>query len=241
MIRRILFLPFAVLSTLFFSLVAVAGGLLGGRRGLYDWVHRGWSRSLAAAAGVEVRAEGLEHVRPGGAYVVTANHRSMFDIWALMAALPLSLRFVAKAELGRFPVFARACRAAGHVFIDRRDHAAAVEAIREAGERMRREGLSLVLFPEGTRSREGRLQPFKRGSFGLAIETRAPLLPVAIQGGERALPAGSVLPRPGAVTVRCGEPLPLEGRTAADRDAVLRATRTAIAAMLEEPGDPAGA
>lgn len=238
MIRRLLFPPFAVLSTLCFSAVAVAGGLVRAPKGLYDRVHRGWSRALLAAAGIEARAEGLEHVRSGHPCIVAANHQSVADIWALMAVLPLSLRFVAKRELGRIPIFARACRAAGHVFIDRRDRAGAIVAIREAGERMRREGLSLVLFPEGSRSRDGRLQPFKRGTFVLAIETRAPIVPVAIAGGHERLPAGAWLPRRGTVTVRCGRPIPLEGRTVEDRDEVLRATRTAIAEMLVRP--PAG-
>lgn len=234
MIRGLLFWPFAAVSTLFFSVVSVFGGALGAPKGLYDWVHRSWSRSLLAVAGIRVRTEGLEHVRPGSACIVAANHQSMFDIWTLMAALPLSLRFVAKRELGRIPVFAGACRAAGHAFIDRQDRGAAIRAIRRAGERMRREGLALVFFPEGTRARDGRLQPFKRGTFVLAIETQTPLLPVAIEGTHAVLPAGARAPRPGTITVRCGPLLSLEGRTVEDRDEVLRATRGAIAGMLEE-------
>lgn len=236
MIRQVLFPPAAALSTLFFSAVAVAGGLLRAPKGLYDWVHRSWARFLFRVAGIEVRVEGLDHLRPGQPCILAANHQSTFDIWALMGALPLSLRFVAKGELGRIPLFGRACRAAGHVFIDRRDRARAIETIREAGERMRREGLSLVLFPEGTRSRDGRLQPFKRGTFVLAIETAVPLVPVAIRGGGGVLPPGAWRPRGGTIVVRCGRPIPLEARTAEDRDEVLHATRAAIAAMLEDEG-----
>lgn len=239
MIRRVLFPPVALLATLFFSAVAVAGGLLRAPKRLYDWVHRRWSRSLLAVAGVEVRAEGLERLRPGSAYILAANHQSVLDIWALMAVLPLSLRFVAKAELSRIPLFARACRAAGHVFIDRRERAGAIETIREAGVRMRREGLSLVVFPEGTRSRDGRLQPFKRGTFVLAIETGAPLVPVAVEGGHRAMPPGAWGPRGGTLVVRCGHPIPLEGRTVEDREEVMRTTRRAIGEMLGEPARPA--
>lgn len=234
MIRRILFPPFAALSTLFFSLVAVGGGLFRAPPRLYDWVHRTWSRSLFAVAGVEVRVEGLEHVEPGTPLIVAANHQSVFDIWALMAVLPLSLRFVAKQELSRIPVFARACRAAGHVFIDRQDRTAAIEAIRRAAERMRRDRLSVVFFPEGTRSRDGRLRAFKRGTFMLAIETRAQLIPVAIEGGYGLLPPGALAPRRGTVTVRCGRPIPLADLTVEDRDSVLQETHRAIAEMLAE-------
>lgn len=232
--RALLFPPLAALSTAFFSLLAVAGGLVRAPPSFYDWVHRNWSRSLFALGGIAVRLEGEERLVPREASIVAANHQSMFDIWALMAVLPLSLRFVTKQELSRIPVFARACRAAGHVFIDRQDRVGAIEAIRKAGERMRHEGLSLVFFPEGTRSRDGGLGPFKRGTFVLAIETQAPLVPVAIEGSREILPPGARTPRRGVIRVACGRPLSLAGKTGADRDAVMQATRGAIAGMLAE-------
>lgn len=232
--RSLLIVPFTVLSTLFFSLVAVVGGLLKARKSLYDWVHRSWARSLLWAAGVEVCPSGLHNVRPDGAQILVANHQSMFDIWALMAVVPVSLRFVAKQELSRIPIFARACRSAGHVFIDRGDRVGAVDSIRAAGDRMREEGLSLVFFPEGTRSPDGQLRRFKRGTFILAIETQAPLVPVAVDGGARILPKGSKRLRPGPLFVRCGTPIPLAGLTVEDRDVVLEGSRRAIEEMLDK-------
>lgn len=233
MIRTAWFVAVAVGSTLFFSLMAVVGGLLSARSGWFDWVHRHWSRSLLTAAGVRVVASGLEHVRPGEARVFVANHQSAFDIWGLMAATPASLRFVAKDELGRIPIFARACRAAGHVFIDREDRRSAMAAVRRAGERMRREGLSLVLFPEGTRSPDGRLGVFKRGPFVLAIETRAPVVPVAVQGGARILGRGDRRIRPGALRIRFGPAIPTAALTEADRAALAERSRRRVAGMLE--------
>lgn len=234
MIRKILFVPTVVLSTLFFSLVAVVGGLLRAPKKLHDWVHRNWSRSLLRVAGVRVRAEGLEPLRPDEPYVFVSNHQSFFDIWALMATLPASIRFVAKRELAKIPVFASACRAAGHVLIDRRDAAAAGRAIRAAAGRMESEGLSLVLFPEGTRSPSGRLRRFKKGSFALAIETQATLVPVAVEGGGRVLPKGARLPTSGALCIRCAPPVSLAGMDAGDRDRLVETTRARIASMLEE-------
>lgn len=240
MIRKVLFLPFTVASTLFFSLTSVAGGLVGAPKGLYDWIHRNWARSMLWAAGVRVRASGVEHVGPDRAQIFVANHQSMLDIWAMMAALPASLRFITKAELGRIPVFARACRSAGHVFIDRGDPSAASLAIRKAGERMREEGLSLVLFPEGTRSRDGRLGRFKKGGFALAIETRATLVPVALEGGARILPKGAWLPEPGVIHLRCAPPVPLDRLGPEDRDELLERTRATIARLLSEAREEAG-
>jgi len=239
LIRKTLFLPIGVASTLFFSLVAVAGGWVRAPKGLYDWVHRNWARSLLGAAGVRVQAKGLEHLRADRAYVFVSNHQSFFDIWTMMATLPASVRFVAKQELARVPIFASACRSAGHVFIDRRDAAGASQAIRVAARRMEAEGLSLVFFPEGTRSPDGELRRFKKGSFALAIETQLELVPVAVEGGGRVQPRGSWLPNAGTVQVRCASPISMRGMTGEQRDVLTQDTRETVAAMLEELRAPA--
>lgn len=234
MIRTVWFAVVTFFSTLFFSLVGLVGGIARAGRGWYDWIHHHWSRSLLRAAGVRVEAEGLEHVRPGRAHVFVSNHQSLFDVWALMAVVPVSLRFVTKQELGRIPIFGAACRSAGHVFIDRSNAARASEAIRAAGDRMERDGLSLVLFPEGTRSPDGELKRFKKGAFTLAIETQADLVPVAINGGGRVLSRGARRVRPGTIRLRCAARIPLRGMTAADRDALVEETRDTVRRLLEE-------
>lgn len=241
MIRTLLFAFVAAVSTAFFSLVSVVGGLVGAGKGLHDWVHRNWSATLLRAAGVRVELEGVERVRRDAPQIFVSNHQSMFDIWALMAGLPVSIRFVAKEELSRIPLFARACRSAGHIFIDRSDRAGAIERMRSAGERMASENLSLGLFPEGTRSPDGRLQAFKKGTFVLAIETQAPVVPVAVDGGARILPKGSHRLVPGPIRVRFGTPIPTRGMTADDRDELLARTRSAIERMLSgRPDDAEG-
>jgi 1-acyl-sn-glycerol-3-phosphate acyltransferase len=229
-----------VAATAWYSTLALAGAVVRARRGWYDRVHRGWARALLRAAGVRVEVAGLEHLAPAAPQILVANHQSTFDIFAMFAALPVSIRFIAKRELARIPVFAQAMRAAGHVFIDRGDRRGSVEAMRAAGARMREEGFSLGLFPEGTRSRTGALREFKKGSFVLAIETRLPLVPVAVDGGWR-LASNRGL-RPGRVRIRIGPPIPTEGKTVEDRDEVLRAVRAAVERLLAEgrrdAGDP---
>lgn len=237
MIRVAWFRLVVVVSTTFFSLLGILGGVLRAPHGLYDWIHRTWARTVLAAAGARVEVEGLEHSTPGRAQILVANHQSVLDIWALMAAVPASLRFVAKEELSRIPIFAAACRAAGHVFIDRTRPGKAAGAIRTAGERMRREGLTLVLFPEGTRSADGGLGRFRRGTFALAIETRADLIPVAIEGSGRILGRGATRIRPGTIRIRLAPPVPLAALVPEDRDALAEETRATVAALVEDVRD----
>lgn len=234
MLRFIVFLLVGGPVTVLFSLLALAGGPLRAGTGWFDWIHRTWSRILLGVAGVRVEVEGMEHLRVDGPQVLVCNHQSLFDILALFAALPVSLRFVAKKELSGIPVFSGAMRRAGHVFIDRGDRSQAVLAMRRAGDRMREEGLSLGLFPEGTRSPGGRLQPFKKGAFVLAIDTQTDLVPVAVQGGAAILPKGRRRLESRPIRIRCGERMPLEGMGHEDRDEVLHRARDAIASMLHE-------
>lgn len=233
MIRYLAVLAVGVPATLFFSALAVAGGLVRARPSYFDWIHRTWSGLVLAAGGVRVDAEGIENLDRDGPQVLVANHQSLLDILALFHALPVSLRFVAKMELSRVPLFGAAMRRAGHVFIDRGNRVQAVEAMREAGDRMKEEGLTLGLFPEGTRSPDGGLRRFRRGPFVLAIETGTVLVPVAVDGGPRVLPPGRRRLRPGTVHVRCGEPVDLGGLDRDDRDELLDRTRAEVSAMLE--------
>lgn len=234
MIRTAWFWIVTVPATAFFSTVSIVGGLVRAPASLHDWVHRNWGRTELWAAGVRIRVAGLEHVSHTSPQIFVANHQSIFDIFAILAHVPVSVRFVAKKELGWIPVFAQAMRAAGHVFIDRDDRRAATEAMRRAGIRMKRDRLSLGLFPEGTRSQTGRLGKFKKGTFGLAIETQVPIVPLAVDGGFRVATRGWI--RSSEMRLSLAGPLPTEGKTVDDREEVRRAVRSEIALMLEEAG-----
>ena len=190
--------------------------VVGGGRVWMDRANRGWARSMLSAAGVRVTVHGLEHLHPSGVQIIAANHQSYFDIWALIAGLPASVRFIAKRELANIPMLSVGMRSAGHVLIDRDRPRSAKKTLREAGDRMRAEQLTLVLFPEGTRSRDGRLGRFRRGSFVLALETRASLVPAAVEGGQHVYPPGAKRVRRGPITVRLG-PADSAGRSGAGR------------------------
>lgn len=204
-------------------------GIRGRPGGVYDRAGRDWGRTLLRANGLKVQVTGLERI-PEGPCVFIANHVSWIDIWVLVACLPGRARFLAKRELLRVPVFGWAMRRAGHIPIDRQNHRAALEAYAEAV-RLIREGTRPIVFAEGTRSRNGRLLPFKKGPFVLAIQAGVPVVPVLLEGTYQVLPKGSITPRPGPITVRIGEPISTEGLTYEDRESLARQGREAIVAL----------
>jgi 1-acyl-sn-glycerol-3-phosphate acyltransferase len=169
-----------------------------------------WGRAFVRLGGWKLRVEGMENLPSGGA-VLVANHQSVVDIPMLLSAFPRPVRFIAKRELGEIPLLGKAMAAAGNLFIDRDDPRDAVRMLREAGERLR-DGRLVVVFPEGTRSGDGSIGEFRPGAFYLAQKSGAPVIPVYIGGGYRAIPKGGFRVRPAGLLVRVLPPLsPDEG------------------------------
>ena len=189
---------------------------------------RAWSRAILSLAGVDVRVEGAEHLDSAGAFIIIANHESWFDVWALAGWLPLDVRFVGKKELMWIPIFGRAWRVCGHISIDRADRDSAIESMARAGRQIKESGLHLMLFAEGTRSHDGRLQPFKKGPFILAIEGGVPILPVSIVGSRPIMPKGSFRIGRGDIVVNIGEPISVTGLVHSDRDRLRETVRDAV-------------
>jgi 1-acyl-sn-glycerol-3-phosphate acyltransferase len=174
-----------------------------------DWtslVARVWARGILAAAGVRVVVDLDPAVDPRRGYVVMANHQSYFDVVAMLAVLPGTYRFVAKRSLFVIPIFGWALWAGGFIPVDREDRSRAREIWKAAGDRLSR-GASVLFYPEGTRSRDGRVQAFQRGAFLVALKTRAPILPVGVSGARRVMPRGTLRVTPGTITVRFGAPI----------------------------------
>ncbi|MFW6147289.1 MAG: lysophospholipid acyltransferase family protein, partial [Thermodesulfobacteriota bacterium] len=149
-----------------------------------------WSRALLKICGVRVHMEGLERIRTNTAYVYIPNHTSFFDIFSLLAYLPADFKFILKEELMRIPILSWGMKKAGYISISRASPAKARRTLRGAVEMIKR-GTSLVIFAEGTRSHDGRLQQLKRGAFQLAMASGAPIVPVAIKGGTKIMAKGS--------------------------------------------------
>lgn len=200
--------------------------------GIYDRMARAWGTNLLEAHGLEVTVRGRERVIPGRPYVYVSNHISFVDIWVLLAVLPGTVRFLAKRELLRVPLFGWAMAAAGHIPIDRHKLQSAFGSY-ETAVRMVRAGTSAIVFGEGTRSRLGRLLPLKKGPFVLAVKAQVPIVPVYIAGTYDVLPKGRVALRRGPITVCIAEPIPTEGWSYDDRDALTARCRAALETCRE--------
>jgi 1-acyl-sn-glycerol-3-phosphate acyltransferase len=149
---------------------------------------------------------GAENMEPGQSYVITANHQSLYDIYALYGWLDRDFKWVMKKELEKVPVLGLACKILGHIFIDRSNTAAAVETINAAKGKIVN-GTSVLFFPEGSRSSDGTIGPFKKGAFVMAVDLGLPVLPVTINGTRNILPKGSLNLMPGDVTLIIHKPI----------------------------------
>ena len=200
------------------------------------WLARGGVRLGLATVGITYRATGLEHVQRQRAAVYCVNHASNIEppiLFMVLRALHPKLVVLYKAELRKaLPVLKRAWDVVGFVPIERGSRERSMQAIETAAAALR-EGKSFLIFPEGTRSRTGKLLPFKKGGFVMAIKGGATIVPVAIQGTSAAMRKGSPIMRPVIVSVRFGPPVEARGRTLEERDTLISVTRAAVQALLE--------
>jgi 1-acyl-sn-glycerol-3-phosphate acyltransferase len=201
---------------------------------LIEKVAASWSRSLLAAAGVALEIRGGEDLDRDRSYVAVANHASNLDIMVCFLALPVPIRFLAKKELFRIPILSSAMKAIGIVSVDRRGRAATHEQINSQARALVATGRSLIIYPEGTRSRRGELSSFKKGAFTMAVSAQLPVLPVTIHGSYRAWPPASPWVRGGHVTAVVDTPLETTGLTQADTGQLRDRAREVIEARLAE-------
>ena len=187
---------------------------------------RTWGRLILATSGVRVRVSGLEHLTPGRSYVFAANHQSIYDIPIVFASVPFDLRIVAKASLGRIPFMGWHLHRAGHLLVDRRNPGPDIVAKMA---RLVGESSSLIVFPEGTRSVDGSLGRFKKGSFVVAIDAQLPVVPVSIAGSRHVMAKGQLTVRPAEVGLTIHAPIPTAGIARTEVVAFAERVRAAVA------------
>jgi 1-acyl-sn-glycerol-3-phosphate acyltransferase len=217
-------------SALWISVALVVTALTWRRGPALALARRVWAPGLLIFR-TRLEIAGRERVDLSRPYLFVANHQSWIDIPALFVALPLPLLFMAKRELARVPFLGWYIQAMGMVFIERGARQAGAASVGQAVERLTR-GFSVLSFPEGTRSRDGRVHRFKSAGFAAAIEAGVPVVPVALEGAGRVLPPGGFRPRPGTIRLTVGAPLPTAGLTRADRADLARRAEEAVADLL---------
>lgn len=224
--------------TLFVLLTALPISLLG-----ENLVHRWgslWGRSALLLAGLKITVRGSENIPQDRSAVYIVNHQSNFDIPILYAGLPLQFRWMAKQELFNIPLLGLAMRRCGYIGIDRSNRRKSMQSMTAAARRVT-QGASVIVFPEGTRSPDGQLQPFKRGGFLIAVKAQAPVVPVAIRGSFAVMSKDSLRINGGTIEMEIFPAIETTGMTNADTASLMELVREPIAAMLKGAGDDAHA
>ena len=190
-------------------------------------VQQFWSRSFFWLMFLPVSVDGQEHIVPGQSYVFVANHQSMFDVWLVYGWLPVIFKWLMNAEFLILPFVGSGCKAAGHMFIDRRSTKAAMESLKEV-EKQLVNGVCTVIFPEGTRSLNGEVGRFKRGAFQIAWDLGLPIIPLSLDGCYEVLPKGKPFVYRAPVHMHIGEPIDL--KQFSDPNEAIEAVRNAVIA-----------
>lgn len=194
------------------------------------------ARFALVICGIKVKVEGLENIPPG-ACIFVANHTSNADPPAVVGSIPRRVALLGKKEVFRVPIFGTVLKLAGFVAVDRANRDAAIASVNEALEQLKR-GVSFLVFPEGTRSPDGRLRPFKKGSFLMAIQAQAPIVPVSVIGAHKVMLKGELGVHPGSVTVQFHPPVHAAGYTAEQRDELIARVQAIVASGLPEDQQP---
>jgi len=229
---RMVFQMMAVgLATLAIGLPAIALGILVPgqvRKGkIFRWVTKSYSRILLPVFGVTVETRGLSRVDRNNPYIFMSNHASHVDSLALAVSIPHPLHWVFKKELSKIPVFGWVLLSLGQIMVDRRNAMQSRTALSNAAGALTGNN-SVLIYVEGTRSRDGKLQPLKKGGFYIALQSGLPIVPVRVSGSFDIVPSGSLRVRPGHVVVELFDPIPTEGKTEADVQELMTRVRNAL-------------
>jgi 1-acyl-sn-glycerol-3-phosphate acyltransferase len=227
MIHTVFAILSSIVATAFFSCLAIFVSLWN-RDGDYSHVvGRIWAKTILLLSRVTVSVQGLHHLDAGATYIYMVNHQSMFDILVLQGYVSVQFRWLAKRELFQIPVFGPSMTRAGYISIDRSNRRMAHKSLLEAAQKIA-QGVSVVIFPEGSRSRDGEIMPFKPGGFHLAVRAGQPIVPVAICGTHDVMPKGSLRISPGRVTVSINPPIETASYAKGDKSLLMETVRSVM-------------
>lgn len=229
--RRIIACISLICSAFFLSCAALAASLFDKSGEAVHRIGRLWASLHLKISGVKVVMKGQEHLA-NPPYVFMCNHQSALDIYTLLAYLPVSFRWIAKRQLFKIPFIGWAMVRAGYISIDRENPREALKAMEEAARNIRA-GMNIIIFPEGTRSFDGNLLPFKKGGFSLALRAMVPIVPIGVYGTSQLQPKGSFIPKKkGVIYINIGQPIILEGLDRSAKTKVMDDVRERIEELM---------
>ena len=197
-------------------------------------IARLWGKSILVVSRVKVSVKGLSNIDPSSPYIYMPNHQSNFDIPVLLGHLTVQFRWLAKMELFKIPIFGRAMRKAGYISIDRYNRESAFKSLKVAANKIK-SGVSVLIFPEGTRSWDGKIRPFKKGGFVMAIDAGVPIVPVVITGTRAIMPKGKFRVYPGHVSMAIQKPIRTSTYTHETKEALMESVRRVICENFKSP------
>ena len=227
MFRTTIVVAWTIMATFFFGIISILASFMDQTGNMAHRVARIWAASILRISGIKVKIKGLKNINPSKSYIYMANHQSNFDIPVLSAYLPVQFRWLAKTELFKIPLFGLAMKRVGYIPIDRSDFRAAIISLKKAAETIRN-GTSVVIFPEGTRSLDGQISEFKKGGFIMAIDSQIPIVPVVIHGTRAIMPKEALRIRPNNVLIEVKKPIPTSTFTRRKKDKLMAHVRKAI-------------
>ena len=227
MIRTTYIILWVVLTTFFWGLTAIFTSFFTRTGNPVHIIARIWARGILFVSRIKVTVNGLTNIDPTQSYVYMSNHQSNFDIPVLLGCLPVQFRWLAKAELFKIPIFGRAMRGAGYVKIDRFNQESAFESINEAGAKIKN-GVSVMIFPEGTRSRDGKIKSFKKGGFFMAVNAGVPIVPIILKGTWDIMDKSSLKINTGEVSLNIETPIATTDYNLENKDDLINSVHAVI-------------
>ncbi len=233
MVYTLIIICWIVVETAFLCIIVILTSIFD-RNGRYIHnIARVWARGILFVSRIKVTTKGFANIDPSGFYICMSNHLSNFDIPILLAFLPIQFRWLIKKELYKIPLFGFTLKRAGYIRIDRANRHSAIRSIKEAAAIIRN-GVSIMIFPEGTRSKGGDLQSFKKGGFVLAVESGVPILPIVIHGTYGIMPKKQIRIIPGNVILEVCPPVEVSDYTMENKDELLKNVRNIVLDAYEK-------
>ncbi|MDP7353739.1 MAG: lysophospholipid acyltransferase family protein [Desulfobacterales bacterium] len=233
MIQTVCIIVWAILVTFFWGIVIILASVIIHNENFTHNIAKIWAKSILFASRIRVTVTGYSNIDLGRSYIYMSNHQSNFDIPVLLAYLDTQFRWLAKAELFKIPIFGSSMKRAGYISINRSNRRSAFESLKEAARKIRN-GVSVLIFPEGTRSRDGNIRAFKKGGFVLAVDSGVPVVPIVIHGTWSIMSKKRIRIKPGNVVIEILKPIETSDYTRKTKDDLMGQVSQAICRSFEK-------